>query len=52
MSEGGKKPLRSIRVDEALWRAAQRVAADRRESLNAAIVRFLERYVDEHPDSE
>jgi predicted HicB family RNase H-like nuclease len=45
----GRKPLRAIRVEDQLWRDAMRVAQDRGESLNAAIVRFLRRYVDDHP---
>jgi hypothetical protein len=32
-----------------LWAEAKRVAADRGESVNVAIVRFLRRYVETHP---
>lgn len=42
-------PTRAIRVADPLWHEAKRVASDRGESVNAAIVRFLERYVASHP---
>lgn len=45
----GPTPTRAIRVPDPLWTDAKRVAADRGESVNAAIVRFLERYVSAHP---
>lgn len=38
-----------MRVSDELWRAAQRVAADRGETLTAVIVKALERYVRQHP---
>lgn len=44
--------MRSIRVPDELWRAAQRVAADRGESLSDAVRRFLERYVRNHPTDD
>lgn len=44
--------MRAIRVEDELWRAAQRVAKDRGESLTAAIVRFLRRYVEDHPSRD
>jgi predicted HicB family RNase H-like nuclease len=40
-----KTPKRGVRVDDELWEAAQREAADRGESLSEALRRFLERYV-------
>lgn len=42
-------PLRTVRVPDELWQAAQRVAADRDEPLSAVIRRCLERYVRNHP---
>lgn len=48
----GVTPTRAIRVRDPLWTDAKRVAADRGESVNAAIVRFLERYVSAHPLDE
>lgn len=40
---------RGIRVPDDLWAEAKRVAEDRDESVNAAIVRFLRSYVEQHP---
>lgn len=37
-------------MPDELWFAAQRVAKDRGESVNAAIVRMLQAYVDQHPE--
>lgn len=48
----GETPKHSIRVPDDLWRAAQRVADDRDETLTAVIVRALERYVRAHPLGE
>lgn len=45
----GETPIRSVRVPDDLWIAAQRVAADRGDSLTAVIVRALRRYVASHP---
>lgn len=45
----GETPKRTVRVDDELWAAALRVARDRRESLSEVIIRFLRRYVEEHP---
>lgn len=45
MPNAPKTPLRSIRVDTDLWRAAQAVAAARGESLSDVIRRALVRYV-------
>ena len=42
-------PNRTVRVPDALWEAAQRVAADRDETVTDVIIRALERYVREHP---
>ncbi|GGO92584.1 hypothetical protein GCM10011584_29300 [Nocardioides phosphati] len=44
-----KTPNRVVRVPDELWRAAQRVAADRGETLAAVIRRALEKYVRDHP---
>jgi hypothetical protein len=43
-----KTPLHSVRVDQELWEAALRIAADRRETVTEVIVRALTRYVREH----
>ena len=37
-------PARAIRVEDALWKAAQERAAERGETVSEAIRRFLERY--------
>ena len=39
-----RTPLRAIRVDEDLWKAAQAAAEARGESLSEAIRAFLKRY--------
>lgn len=41
-------PTRSIRIPEALWRAALRAAHDNDETVTAVVIRALERYVREH----
>lgn len=41
-------PLRNIRVNDELWRAAAETAKRRGESLTAVIVAALERYVKRH----
>lgn len=41
-------PLHSVRVDQDLWEAAQRVAADRDETVTDVLVRALQRYVREY----
>jgi hypothetical protein len=45
-----KTPKRGARIADDLWRAAQRVAADRGETLTDVIRRALEQYVREHPE--
>jgi hypothetical protein len=40
-----KTPIRGVRVDEALWRAAQARAAERGETVADVIRRALTRYV-------
>jgi predicted HicB family RNase H-like nuclease len=40
-----KTPIRSTRIDDKLWRAAQVRAAARGESVTDVIRRALERYV-------
>jgi hypothetical protein len=45
----GETPTRGIRVSDELWRDAKRVCADRGTSVNAEIVRFLERLIASHP---
>lgn len=37
-------PARTVRVDDELWSAARRVAAERGESVSAVIRRALEAY--------
>jgi hypothetical protein len=39
-----ENPARAIRVEDALWKAAQKRAAERGETVSEAIRRFLERY--------
>jgi len=39
-----KTTLRNVRVDDALWQAAQAAAEARGESLSEAIRKFLKRY--------
>ena len=43
--------LRNFRVDEALWREAARIAAERRETLSAVLKRALVEYVEKHGGS-
>lgn len=38
-----------MRIPDELWQAAQRVAADRGETVTAVIIRALERYVRAYP---
>lgn len=40
-----KTPLRSIRVEEALWAAALAKAAERGETVSDVVRRALQRYV-------
>lgn len=40
--------IRNIRVDDALWREAQRIASERRETLTAILRRALVEYVEQH----
>lgn len=40
-------PARNIRIDDALWEAAQEKAADRRETVTAVIKRALVAYVED-----
>jgi negative regulator of replication initiation len=40
-----KTPLRSIRVEEALWTAAMSKAQERGETVSEVLRRALERYV-------
>lgn len=42
-------PKHGVRVPDALWQAARRVAADRGETVTAVIIRALDRYVRAHP---
>lgn len=42
-------PHRTVRVSDELWQAAQRVAADRGETVTDVIIRALTRYVRDHP---
>lgn len=43
-----KTPLHSVRVDQDLWEAVQRIASDRDETVTDVIVRALKRYVRDH----
>ena len=43
-----KTPIRGVRVPDDLWTKAQRVAADRGESVSDEVRRALERYVKRH----
>ena len=45
MPDKPKTPHRTIRVPDELWKAAQERARDRGETVTAAIVRALKRYV-------
>ena len=40
-----KTPLRSLRISDGLWQAAQAKAAERGESVTDVVRRALERYV-------
>ena len=44
-------PRRTVRVSDEVWEAAQRVAADRGETMTEVIIRCLIRYVREHPSA-
>lgn len=43
-------PHRTVRVPDELWHAAQRIAADRGETVTDVIVRALTRYVRDFGD--
>lgn len=45
MPNAPKTPLRSIRVSDRLWKAAQERAAEREESVSDVIRAALEKYV-------
>jgi len=40
--------IRNIRVDDALWTEAQRIASERRETLTAILRRALVEYVEQY----
>lgn len=40
--------LRNLRVDDALWNEAKRIAGERRETLSAVLKRALVEYVEQH----
>jgi len=40
-----KTPVRGLRVEDALWRAAQEKAAAEGRTLTAVLVAYLKRYV-------
>ena len=44
-----RDPVRTVRVPEELWRAAQARAAERGESVSAVLLRALKRYVTKPP---
>lgn len=39
MPQPPKKPVRSFRVEDAIWLEAQRIAAERQESLSDVVLR-------------
>lgn len=39
MPQPPKKPVRSFRVEDAIWLEAQRIATERRESLSDVVLR-------------
>jgi predicted HicB family RNase H-like nuclease len=41
-------PNRTVRIPDEVWESAQRVAADRGETMTAVIIRALVRYVREY----
>jgi Arc/MetJ family transcription regulator len=47
-------PQHTVRIDDELWDAAQRIAARRRETVSDVVRRALVEYVDKHqrPASE
>jgi predicted transcriptional regulator len=45
-------PNRTVRVPDEVWEAAQRIAADRGETVTDVIMRALRRYVREFGDDE
>jgi hypothetical protein len=45
MPDQPKTPLRSIRVEDALWAAALAKAGERGETVSAVVRKALERYV-------
>jgi hypothetical protein len=51
VQDNGEVPvtkLRNLRVDEALWQAAKKIADARRETLSAVMKRALVEYVEKH----
>lgn len=42
-------PIRTVRVSDELWKAAQERAAERGETVSAVVVRALERYIKPPP---
>lgn len=42
-------PIRTVRVDDELWYAVQRAAADNGETVTDVILRALRKYVRDHP---
>jgi predicted transcriptional regulator len=45
-------PVRTVRVPDEVWEAAQRIAADRGETVTDVIMRALRRYVREFGEDE
>lgn len=43
-------PIRTVRVPDDTWKAAQERAAERGETVSAVVVRALERYIRQHPN--
>lgn len=46
-----KTPLRAVRVEDALWEAAQAKAAENGDSLSAVIRDALRQYIDESEEA-
>ena len=46
-----KNPARTVRVDDALWDAATKVAQARGESVSDVVRRSLRRYVKRYPEA-
>jgi predicted transcriptional regulator len=43
-------PVRTLRVDDELWKDCQKIAAERRETLSAVLKRALVEYREQHKE--